>query len=243
MNQEKTWSAALQTLSTITKTVCKFVISLGWSTFVGRGVDCCALLLLLIVGNSLLYDKTQLVLHTLVFEMGGSKIILLFKITSKISINIFSKIGRQILQQVSQTITQRGLARHNSPTQQRNVWRQGGRFWVGPGKFAGRCSGQEVCFLRQYACVGRWHGGAHCNLFSLFLYLIDAVTQLTASEVFSQRPLVDYFQCDQIGRFITLWATFQSPWKQLFCPKCQQILSNFCKIFHFTSKILFGQLL
>ena len=24
-------------------------------------------------------------------------------------------------------------------------------------------------------------------------------------------------QCDQIGRFITLWASFQSPWQQLFC--------------------------
>ena len=25
-------------------------------------------------------------------------------------------------------------------------------------------------------------------------------------------------QCDQIGQFIGLWATFQSLWKQLFCP-------------------------
>ena len=52
-------------------------------------------------------------------------------------------------------------------------------------------------------------------------------------------------QCDQIGRFITLWATFQSPWQQLFCPKCQHIWGNFCKfvkIFHFTSKILIGEL-
>ena len=48
-------------------------------------------------------------------------------------------------------------------------------------------------------------------------------------------------QCDQIGRFITLWGTFQ-----LFCPNCQTILGHFCKfvkIFHFTSKILFGRLL
>ena len=52
-------------------------------------------------------------------------------------------------------------------------------------------------------------------------------------------------QCDQIGRFITLWATFQSPWQQLFCTKCQHSLGNFCKlvkIFHFISKILFEQL-
>ena len=50
-------------------------------------------------------------------------------------------------------------------------------------------------------------------------------------------------QSDQIGRFITLWATFQRSWQQLFYPKCQHILGNFCKfvkIFHFTSKILFG---
>ena len=50
-------------------------------------------------------------------------------------------------------------------------------------------------------------------------------------------------QCDQIGQFITLWATFQSPWQQLFCPNCHHILGNFCKfvkIFHFTSQILLG---
>ena len=27
-------------------------------------------------------------------------------------------------------------------------------------------------------------------------------------------------QCDQIGRFIALWPTFQSQWQQLFCPNC-----------------------
>ena len=43
-----------------------------------------------------------------------------------------------------------------------------------------------------------------------------------------------------------LWATFQSPWQQLFCPNRQHILGNFykgVKIFHFTREILFGQLL
>ena len=29
---------------------------------------------------------------------------------------------------------------------------------------------------------------------------------------------MEEIQCDQIGRFIGLWATFQSPWQQLFCP-------------------------
>ena len=33
-------------------------------------------------------------------------------------------------------------------------------------------------------------------------------------------------QCDRIGRFITLWATFQSPWQQLFCQNCQHILGR-----------------
>ena len=53
-------------------------------------------------------------------------------------------------------------------------------------------------------------------------------------------------QCDQIWRFIILWATFQSPGQQLFCQNRQHILGNFCKgvkIFHFTREILFGQLL
>ena len=36
-------------------------------------------------------------------------------------------------------------------------------------------------------------------------------------------PQFQYFtlareQCDQIGRFIALWATFQSLLQQLFCP-------------------------
>ena len=58
----------------------------------------------------------------------------------------------------------------------------------------------------------------------------------------STRPL----QCDQIGRFIALWATFQSLWQQLFCPKSPTFLVNFCKvveIFHFARDIIFGQLL
>ena len=50
-------------------------------------------------------------------------------------------------------------------------------------------------------------------------------------------------QGDQIGRFITLWATFQSQWQQLFCPNFQHILGNLCKfvkIFHFSSKFFLG---
>ena len=33
-----------------------------------------------------------------------------------------------------------------------------------------------------------------------------------------------YLQCDQIWRFIGLWATFQSFWRQLICPNLRQFL-------------------
>ena len=36
-------------------------------------------------------------------------------------------------------------------------------------------------------------------------------------------------QCDQIGRFIALWATFQSPWQKLFFPNFQAIFVNVSK--------------
>ena len=42
-------------------------------------------------------------------------------------------------------------------------------------------------------------------------------------------------------QFITLWATFQSQWQQIFCPN-RPHLGNFCrgvKIFHFPSEIIF----
>ena len=55
-----------------------------------------------------------------------------------------------------------------------------------------------------------------------------------------------HLQCDQIGQFIALWATFQSLWQQLFCPNCVTALDKFfkgVKIFHFSSEIVFGQLL
>ena len=49
---------------------------------------------------------------------------------------------------------------------------------------------------------------------------------------------------DQIGRFISLWATFQSLWNNYF-PKLPTFLGNFCKgvkVVHFSSEINFGQL-
>ena len=37
-------------------------------------------------------------------------------------------------------------------------------------------------------------------------------------------------QCHQIGRFIALWATFQSLWYQLFCPNCPHFEAFFVKV-------------
>ena len=45
-------------------------------------------------------------------------------------------------------------------------------------------------------------------------------------------------QCDQIGRFVAFLASIQSRW--------QQLLGNFCKgvkSIHYSSEIIFGQLL
>ena len=61
----------------------------------------------------------------------------------------------------------------------------------------------------------------------------------------SQGDSVGVEQCDQIGRFIALWAIFRSLWQQLFCPNCPHFKAIFVrvsKIFHFSSEIIFGQL-
>ena len=53
-------------------------------------------------------------------------------------------------------------------------------------------------------------------------------------------------QCDQIGQFIVLWATFQSLLQQLFCPNCPHIwgfFGIFVKVFNVSCEIIFGQLL
>ena len=41
---------------------------------------------------------------------------------------------------------------------------------------------------------------------------------------------VSKIQCDQIGRFIELWATFQSLWQQLICPNHPYYLAIFVKV-------------
>ena len=51
---------------------------------------------------------------------------------------------------------------------------------------------------------------------------------------------------NSVTRFIALWETFQSLWQELLFPNCPHFKSIICKggkIFHFSSEILFGQLL
>ena len=55
-----------------------------------------------------------------------------------------------------------------------------------------------------------------------------------------------YYQCDQIGRFIGLWASFWSLWQQLILSISPTFIGNFwkgVKIFNFSTEIIFGQLL
>ena len=59
----------------------------------------------------------------------------------------------------------------------------------------------------------------------------------------SKKQSFVYRQCDQIGRFISLWATFKASY---YFAQIALILGNFCKgvkIFHFSSEISFGQIL
>ena len=71
----------------------------------------------------------------------------------------------------------------------------------------------------------------------------EALTIVVLSRIEKERQKASVFvvisiQCDQIARFIGLWAIFQSLWQQLICP-------NFCKvvkIFNFSTEIIFDQL-
>ena len=54
---------------------------------------------------------------------------------------------------------------------------------------------------------------------------------------------ISLFHCDQIERFIGLWASFQSLWQQFNLPKFPTFLGNLCKsvkIFNFSSEIILG---
>ena len=57
---------------------------------------------------------------------------------------------------------------------------------------------------------------------------------------------IDGEQCDQIGQFIGIWASFLKPLATINLPKSFTFFGNFCKgvkIYQFSSEIVFGQLL
>ena len=57
---------------------------------------------------------------------------------------------------------------------------------------------------------------------------------------------VHYDQCDQIGRFFAFLDKHSKPAATVILPKLPTLLGNFCKvvkIIHFSSEIIFGQLL
>ena len=62
----------------------------------------------------------------------------------------------------------------------------------------------------------------NCNRF----YRPSSVTNYFSCK----RGIGGWKQCNQIGRFFALWATFISLWQQLICPKLPALLGNFCKV-------------
>ena len=70
---------------------------------------------------------------------------------------------------------------------------------------------------------------------------------LLANKLHLRQPFnLPTYQCDQIWRFIGLWATFQNLWQKLIGPNLSHFVGNYCvgvKIYHFSSEIIFGQLL
>ena len=61
-----------------------------------------------------------------------------------------------------------------------------------------------------------------------------------------KEALEAWVQCDQIGRYIGLLGNFLKPLATINLPKAPTFLRNFCKgvkIYHFSSEIIFGQLL
>ena len=57
---------------------------------------------------------------------------------------------------------------------------------------------------------------------------------------------IDGEQCDQIGQFIGIWASFLKPLATINLPTSHTFLDNFgegVKIYHFSREIIFGQVL
>ena len=58
----------------------------------------------------------------------------------------------------------------------------------------------------------------------------DHLMSRSGSEHSSTSGITRHKQCDQIGRFISLWATFQSLQQQLFCPNRPDFMAIFVKL-------------
>ena len=55
-------------------------------------------------------------------------------------------------------------------------------------------------------------------------------TDFRTRDTKTAKPFLGGKQCDQIGQFIALWATFQSQWQQYFFPNCPHFWANFVKV-------------
>ena len=79
---------------------------------------------------------------------------------------------------------------------------------------------------------------------SLFMYKL---LWLLFEQLWWKLGTSKFGQCDQIGQFIELWRTnFLKPFATLNLSKSPTFLGNFCKgvkIYHFSCKIIFGQIL
>ena len=81
-----------------------------------------------------------------------------------------------------------------------------------------------------------------CHCFAVLLLFLILPYKTISAEI----NFLLLNQCDQIGRFIGLWATFSSLWQQLVLPKSTTFFGNFCKCvqkYYFSTEIIFGQLL
>ena len=87
-----------------------------------------------------------------------------------------------------------------------------------------------------------WNVAMHV-LHQNFCYFKNATAYHMGYYYYCASPSSTNKQCDQIGQFIELWATFQSLCQQLFCLYFKAIFVTVSKSFIFSSEIIIGQLL
>ena len=72
------------------------------------------------------------------------------------------------------------------------------------------------CHSKQ-PCIWSWQTLAYCLHFSTVAKCFN-LNSICRLQIPWLTVSLGRGQCDQIGRFMALWATFQSLWQQLFCP-------------------------